>query len=105
MFGQSKSIGTCQFKIYFDTHDEDSGKTFGNLFQFFKNNVTAKPMFITEFGIDAYDNDLQAENQAVHSEYTTALWGEIVANTDACSGGCVFAYSDEWYITVIDRRS
>eukprot|EP00029_Vermamoeba_vermiformis_P002553 TRINITY_DN12930_c0_g1_i1.p1 TRINITY_DN12930_c0_g1~~TRINITY_DN12930_c0_g1_i1.p1 ORF type:complete len:459 (+),score=107.08 TRINITY_DN12930_c0_g1_i1:48-1424(+) len=73
------------------------GKTFGNLFQFFKNDVTAKPMFITEFGIDAYDNDKQAEDQAVHSEYITALWGEIVANTDACSGGCVFAYSDEWW--------
>lgn len=53
-------------------------------------------MFITEFGIDAYDHGLKAENQAVHSEYVTTLWNQIVANTDSCSGGCVFAYSDEW---------
>ncbi len=79
-----------------DTDSVGRGKTFGDLFQFFTNEATAKPMFITEFGIDAYDNGQQAENQAVHSEYVTALWSEIVANTGACSGGCVFAYSDEW---------
>ena len=73
-----------------------SGKTFGDLFQYFTNNVATKPMFITEFGIDAYDNSKQTENQVVHSEYVTSLWNEIVANTGACSGGCVFAYCDEW---------
>jgi hypothetical protein len=76
-----------------------SGKTFGNLFSFFKNNATAKPLFITEYGIDAYDNDAQAEDQTVHSEYLVALWTEIAANTDSCSGGCAFSYTDEWYVS------
>jgi hypothetical protein len=66
--------------------------------------VSAKPLLLSEFGLDAYDHANSREyldNAAFVGERLASLWGEIFdASAGAgavCSGGCVFEYSDEWY--------
>jgi len=72
------------------------GKSFGMLFTDYAN-VSTKPMFITEYGIDAYDDKAQSENQTTQNSWDVALANEINNNTNICSGGFIFSYSDEWW--------
>jgi len=60
-------------------------------------NVTSKPMLITEYGIDAYDDVARAENQTTQNSWDLALADEINSNSNICSGGFIFEYSDEWW--------
>jgi hypothetical protein len=56
-------------------------------------------MFITEFGMDAFDQSNGQEfpnNAQIVADYFSNLWQEIQTNP-VCSGGCVFSYSDEWW--------
>jgi hypothetical protein len=74
------------------------GGTFGNLFRAYESAST-KPMFITEFGMDAFDQSNGQEfpnNAQIVADYFSNLWQEIQTNP-VCSGGCVFSYSDEWW--------
>jgi len=73
------------------------GSSFGSLFSDYVG-VSCKPLVITEYGIDAYDdrNGDEYENigppyQAIYAE---SLWNEIVTNSNVCSGGSIMAYSD-----------
>jgi hypothetical protein len=56
--------------------------------------ISAKPLVITEFGIDAYDNVAGAEDQESQAEWNVLQWRAIRAKT---LGGTVMAYSDEWW--------
>jgi len=75
------------------------GTSFGNLFSTYAA-ASAKPLLITEFGIDALDNRTGqpfANNALVVADWTQNLWREIRNNQAIASGGCVFCYSDEWW--------
>ena len=76
------------------------GASFGNLFEEYRK-ASAKPLAILEYGIDAYDDNAQAEYEAAGSPYQAlyaqALWKEIAANSAVCVGGTVMNYSDEWW--------
>lgn len=75
------------------------GRTFGTLFATY-TNASARPMFVTEFGIDAYDATAGAESTnhaAIAADHFESLWLEMLTNRAACSGGCVFEYADEWW--------
>jgi hypothetical protein len=75
---------------------------------------TTKPMFLSEFGTDAYrtlmtktELDLVSVDGAVdevtQAEWNRGLWREIAANLSAlnpgkvCLGGSVFEWNDEWW--------
>jgi hypothetical protein len=76
------------------------GNTFGSLFNDYKVE-SEKPLVILEYGIDAYDNVHGNEYENIgdpyQADYAEALWKEIEANSDACIGGSIMAYSDEWW--------
>lgn len=107
---------------YYEYEDDPS---FGNFFQDYAN-LSSKPMWLTEYGIDAYDNSgaphpiqtfqgpnqnsySQAdrklsrgnpagnEDQATQAFWNTALAQDLMRNNDINSGGTIFGYSDEWW--------
>ncbi|MDP3789667.1 MAG: glycoside hydrolase family 2 TIM barrel-domain containing protein, partial [Candidatus Omnitrophota bacterium] len=79
------------------------GITFGDAFDDFAHR-SAKVFWIPEFGTDAWHTNNKFGNpadgyldEASQNQLDVALWDEIAARTDVCSGGTVFAYSDEWW--------
>jgi len=64
---------------------------------------SGKPMFLGEYGIDAYNSTTQAEDQATHAQWVGQLWDELARNLSANSpgnatlGGTVFEWNDEWW--------
>lgn len=77
------------------------GGSFGNLFSTYQF-ASAKPLLITEFGIDAFDNRTGqpfANNGLAVADALQNLWREIRLNQAIVSGGCLFSYSDEWWKT------
>jgi len=75
-----------------------------NFFSTYKT-LTNKPVFISEYGIDAFNNVAQTEDDTTQSDCTTAIWRSIDnnwmsgSNTQVVIGGAVFEYSDEWWKT------
>ena len=76
------------------TFDVPGEKT--NLFLNY-TEVSSKPMWISEFGIDAWDQKTGMEDQLVQTEGVSSLWNEIDENQTICLGGSVKEYSDEWW--------
>ena len=78
------------------------GLSFGNLFDQFAA-VSDKPMFLGEYGADAYDARQKAENLPAQAEATRALTLEIIEHGAAadrdgpCLGGTIFEWADEWW--------
>ena len=75
------------------------GNGFGTLFSDY-TAASGKPLLVTEFGMDAYDRRIDAEygdNALVQAEFVVSLWNELSANTPVASGGCLFAWADEWW--------
>ncbi|MCU0521705.1 MAG: hypothetical protein MUF84_13565 [Anaerolineae bacterium] len=76
------------------------GASFGSLFADYAA-VSTKPLVITEYGIDAYDDgageEYELHGPAHQALYAASLWGEIAAHRDVCAGGSLMAYSDEWW--------
>lgn len=76
------------------------GASFYSLFSDYAA-VSARPLLITEFGIDAYDdpngNEFEKIGPPHQALYAASLWEEIAANSGVCSGGSIMAYSDEWW--------
>lgn len=74
---------------------------------FFSNykSLTTKPVFISEYGIDAYDNIAGTVNEATQASCTTSIWRSIETNwnsapdTQVTIGGAVFEFTDEWWKT------
>ena len=58
------------------------------------DKITAKPLIVTEFGVDTYDRDCGCEYQDIQAEWVVHEWDQIKNN---CLGGTVMAYSDEWW--------
>jgi hypothetical protein len=57
---------------------------------------------LAEFGADAWNANIDAEDQASQSQAVVALIGEIGAhradqNAGPCLGGAVFEFADEWW--------
>lgn len=79
------------------------GKTMGSLFKKIRSFFN-KPMFMSEFGCDAYDAKKNIEDQEVQSEFLLALWQDLYDNSTwsgqkdgTCLGGMIFEWSDEWW--------
>ncbi|MBF0570691.1 MAG: hypothetical protein HQL12_02345 [Candidatus Omnitrophica bacterium] len=94
------------------------GQSFGTFFSDYAIK-SQKPLWISEFGVDAFVtsnipaniagiNDWTVtnpaiiagqgqEDQTVQSSWDTALWNEIFANSNVTIGGSLMEYSDEWW--------
>eukprot|EP00455_Lapot_gusevi_P036147 TRINITY_DN4012_c0_g2_i4.p1 TRINITY_DN4012_c0_g2~~TRINITY_DN4012_c0_g2_i4.p1 ORF type:complete len:235 (-),score=59.05 TRINITY_DN4012_c0_g2_i4:132-788(-) len=72
------------------------GKDFGTFFTDYKP-LTVRPVFMSEYGIDAFDDRTQTEQPALQTEYNMALLQILLNTRDICVGGAVFEYSDEWW--------
>jgi len=76
--------------------------TMTNFFQAYKG-LTSKPVFVSEYGIDAYDNVNEMEDGKTQAQCTTEIWRSIETNATAGNssqvtfGGAVFEYTDEWW--------
>jgi hypothetical protein len=58
------------------------------------DRISAKPLVMTEFGVDAYGPGLPWENQHVQAEWVVHEWAQV---KDNCLGGTIMAYCDEWW--------
>ncbi len=83
------------------------GESFGTLFDQWAS-ISAKPMFVAEFGADSYHttrhDPLQGHvDEGTQADFSHQLWMEVVDNlagasaTHGCAGGTVFAFNDEWW--------
>jgi hypothetical protein len=78
------------------------GLSFGNLFDQLAEN-TDKPMFLAEYGADAYDANQDAVNLQAQADATRALTQELIDHGAAidgdgqCLGGTIFEWADEWW--------
>jgi len=77
-----------------------NGLTFGPLFDQW-SAVTQKPMFLAEFGADAWNSQVKAVDEGDQAKATQALMGEIIAHIaqtgGVCIGGFIFELADEWW--------
>ncbi len=60
-------------------------------------STTLKPIVLTEFGVDAYDQRIHFESEAVQALVDSMNWSQILAASDVCIGGTVFEFTDEWW--------
>jgi hypothetical protein len=78
------------------------GSSFGALWSQWPS-MTDKPMFLGEFGVDAYDVRLGMLNEALQAEWDVSLWNDIARNlsatdpANAALGGTLMGWSDEWW--------
>lgn len=76
------------------------GFSFGNLFGAW-GGVSGKPMFVAEYGADAWDARQNAVNLPAQADATRNLATEIVNNSvlrgGVTFGGTVFEWADEWW--------
>jgi len=76
------------------------GNSFGSLWSTFPS-LSSKPLLITEYGVDAWDNARGVEDQDTQAIYDSSLAAEVAANSvirgGICSGGIVFEFVDEWW--------
>jgi hypothetical protein len=79
-----------------------SGLTFGDLFDAWAK-VSTKPMFLGEYGADAYNTRTHQRDEEAQARATTALTQEINRASSAgpqggvCIGGLIFELADEWW--------
>jgi len=72
------------------------GCDFGPLFRQFQS-ISSRPIFISEFGIDEYDDvNLRVDSQA-QARCIVDLWGDIEENETISFGGSVTEFLDEWW--------
>lgn len=74
------------------------GAGFGSLFADYAA-VSARPLLLTEFGMDAFDHASGKEypnNGYTAAQALVSLWQGIAAAKAVCAGGCVFEYADDW---------
>lgn len=78
------------------------GLSFFDLFERY-SEVSDKPMFLGEYGADAYDATQGAVNLPAQAQATEALTREILDHSAAatmdgtCLGGTLFEWADEWW--------
>lgn len=82
--------------------NEYTGPGFSRLFDKW-SFISGKPMFLAEFGIDAFNSTVRQEAQFTQSQYMGRLWDEIARNLSATDptkvalGGAVMEFNDEWW--------
>jgi hypothetical protein len=78
------------------------GLGFGDLFDVWETR-SSKPMFLGEYGADAYNALTDMVDTASQAEATTALTQAILDHSsatdasDVCVGGAIFEWADEWW--------
>jgi hypothetical protein len=78
------------------------GQNFSDRFEKYEA-ISAKPMFISEWGCDAYNGVTGLEDESTQELYIENLWKEIEQNLSSkdsnrvCLGGTVFEWCDEWW--------
>lgn len=79
------------------------GKTFGNMFSTI-SRIFNKPVFLSEFGCDAYNAYKDEEDQDSQTDFLLSQWENLYKETTFsgnekgnCIGGVVFEWSDEWW--------
>jgi hypothetical protein len=77
------------------------GIGFGDLFSVWEAR-SDKPMFLSEYGADAYNANLPGYDPESQAEATAALTEALLANSSAMSdgvtlGGTLFEWADEWW--------
>ena len=85
------------------------GESFGTLFSQWAS-ISAKPMFLSEFGTDAFFSSCARTNppegtldERVQGVWDLSLWNEVVKNLSATDptrvalGATVFEFNDEWW--------
>jgi len=76
------------------------GLSFGNTFNDWRQR-SGKPMYMGEYGADAFNTRIAREDQRAQADATTALTNEIVQHSStqggACLGGLLFEFADEWW--------
>mmetsp|Transcript_100100 Transcript_100100/g.278913 ORF Transcript_100100/g.278913 Transcript_100100/m.278913 type:complete len:437 (+) Transcript_100100:45-1355(+) len=79
-----------------------SGISLGSIFDEWKAR-SQKPMFLGEYGADAYNTNIHAEDEDSQAKATTMLTQEIMAHSSVanpegtCVGGFIFEFADEWW--------
>ncbi|MBI2430328.1 MAG: carboxypeptidase regulatory-like domain-containing protein [Ignavibacteriales bacterium] len=70
-----------------------------NFTSFFSSYRTksAKPIVITEFGIDALNDISKTEHEPVQAYFDSTNWAQIRSASDVCIGATVFEFTDEWW--------
>jgi len=94
--GQFKDILTS---IDFWSIQVYSSTTFGRFFDEY-TAASDKPVVLTEFGYDAFNNTAGWEypdNATYQADVVESMIQEINQNSDVCAGGCIFEYRDEWW--------
>lgn len=79
------------------------GKSFTDFFDYYSAK-TEKPLWISEFGNDAWfsqdpnnDPSIGYEDPLLQTEYDVKAHIDIERNKKVCLGGTLMAYSDEWW--------
>jgi len=72
------------------------GCTFGTLFKDFQF-ASSRPLFISEFGIDAYDDVHLAVDEQQQADCYAKQWPEIETNSSVTVGGAIVEYGDQFW--------
>jgi hypothetical protein len=104
VYGEMPSAQTIEAMPLIDVWGINAyrGLSFGDLFDRFAE-LSDKPMFLAEYGADAYDATQDAVNLAAQAEATRALTQEILDHAASpesdgqCVGGTIFEWADEWW--------
>jgi len=102
IYGELPSSDTISFLSDVDVWGVNvyRGIGFGDLFQKWAA-LSGLPMYLGEYGADAYDARFDTPNYDAQEEATRALTDEIISNSavtgGVCVGGMIFEFADEWY--------
>lgn len=101
--GEINDIGISQYNStdsqmsYLDIWGANiySGISFGTRFTSFVSK-SSKPLWISEYGIDALNNTTGQEYPEIQAQWNVALLKELSSKT-VCIGSSLMEYSDEWW--------
>lgn len=102
IYGEVPSAETLGFLSDVDVWGINTyrGLSFGDLFSAWKGH-SGKPMYLGEYGADAWNTNVNREDQQAQAEATTALMqeinGEATLRGGVCVGGFIFEFADEWW--------
>jgi len=74
-------------------HNTYNGYDYHCYFDYY-SKITAKPLVMTEYGVDAYNTTSSSEYEGVQSSWDMHQWAQVRDNS---LGGTIMAYSDEWW--------
>jgi len=73
-----------------------NGASFGTFFRDYEK-ISSKPVLVTEFGVDGYDETLSKVDEESQKNVAVSLFQELYDNRNVTSGGALFSYVDEWW--------